>query len=396
MQGLISSTQGCFAQSIFQTCLYGYYWTKISLGTPPQQMTVIVDSGSGDFWVRGICSPSFNPVVSTTYQYINSTFQVDYNSGAGAGGDYASDLVTVDGQTGRLVFGVAYCAPNCPTNLSTPGHGFMGLNLKAGGLPYVDSPPQILDNMVRIGWLETMSYSMYLNPSSVSDKAAEALLLFGGVSQAYFTGPLVQFRSAASNYFHAKVTCISFKGKSITSNYPWGEWTPLLDSGTIAMKLPTVLADAIAALARGVYQPHASVPYYEVQQADIPTAHIVWEIECGAVMVTMNWDSLLIPISGTRYKLPIERSTRGDGILGAAFLRLVYIVHDATNSQIAIAQAVKTPVSGMSTATIRATDSVFPFATLATNCAGSTTSTRACGTTDRSSQTSQFNTKREL
>ena len=272
----------------------------------------------------------------------------------------------------------------------------MGLSLKAGGVPHADSPPQILDNMVRIGWLETMSYSMYLNPSSVSDMAAEALLLFGGVSNAYFTGPLIQFTSHASNYFHAKVTCISSGGHSIAHNYPWDKWTPLLDSGTIAMKLPAVLADAIAALAGGVYRSDVLVPYYEVEQADIPTAPIVWEIECGAVVITMDWDSLLIPVSGNKYKLPIERSTTGDGILGAAFLRLVYIVHDATNSQIAIAQAVRTPVSGMSTVAVRATNTVFPFATVATNCAGSATSTGARGPAKLSSQTIQPNLQREL
>ena len=102
MQGLIPSPQVFFVQSLFQTILYGYYWTTISLGTPSQQMTVIVDSGSGDFWVRGLYSPSYYPDLSTTYQYINSTFQVCYNSGAGAGGDYASDLITVGGQTGRF------------------------------------------------------------------------------------------------------------------------------------------------------------------------------------------------------------------------------------------------------------------------------------------------------
>jgi hypothetical protein len=61
---------------------YGYYWIQLGFGEPPYTASVIVDSGSGDLWVKD--SPGgYQANSSSTFQPINSSFSVHYDSGAG-------------------------------------------------------------------------------------------------------------------------------------------------------------------------------------------------------------------------------------------------------------------------------------------------------------------------
>jgi hypothetical protein len=61
---------------------YGYYWIHLGFGEPPYTVTVIVDSGSGDLWVRD--QPGgYQANSSTTFQPLNKNFSVSYDSGVG-------------------------------------------------------------------------------------------------------------------------------------------------------------------------------------------------------------------------------------------------------------------------------------------------------------------------
>jgi len=61
---------------------YGYYWINLGFGEPPYTATVIVDSGSGDLWVRDQTG-GYQANSSNTFQPINSSFSVSYDSGVG-------------------------------------------------------------------------------------------------------------------------------------------------------------------------------------------------------------------------------------------------------------------------------------------------------------------------
>jgi hypothetical protein len=98
------------------------YLTNITLGSPPQQARLIVDTGSSDTWCNtnssDLCSqdPSlcqqlgtYNANSSSTYKYLNSDFELAYVDGSSAQGNYVSDNLTIGGKTlPGFEFGVAY------------------------------------------------------------------------------------------------------------------------------------------------------------------------------------------------------------------------------------------------------------------------------------------------
>jgi hypothetical protein len=79
---------------------YGYYWISLGFGEPPYTATVIVDSGSGDLWVKD--QPGgYQANSSTTFQPINSSFSVSYDSGAGEYDRLVAVLMNKDRQLGN-------------------------------------------------------------------------------------------------------------------------------------------------------------------------------------------------------------------------------------------------------------------------------------------------------
>ena len=87
------------------------YTIDLAIGTAPQPVTVIIDTGSNELWVNPICSkvgnaknqamceaaPVYNPAASTSYVDQNKLGHVTFGKGF-VDFDYASDHVTVGGK----------------------------------------------------------------------------------------------------------------------------------------------------------------------------------------------------------------------------------------------------------------------------------------------------------
>lgn len=130
------------------------YFMNVTLGTPAQDLQLHIDTGSSDLWVNvdssHLCeetgdpcqaSGTYNANASSTYQYLNSDFNISYVDGSGSSGDYVSDTLQFGGVTlEQQQFGVGY--------VSSSTEGILGIGYPInevatqynGGNPYPNVP----------------------------------------------------------------------------------------------------------------------------------------------------------------------------------------------------------------------------------------------------------------
>ncbi|EGS19540.1 uncharacterized protein CTHT_0050140 [Thermochaetoides thermophila DSM 1495] len=172
------------------------YFTKVRIGTPQQEVTLHVDTGSSDLWVLwtqtdlcldeqlqaewGMCLDTFEPELSRTYKTVDrGGFSIQYVDGTGAAGDYFSDNVALGNgiQIQGLQMGIAI--------ESTCNWGILGIGYSTSvAADYIY--PNIIELMQNQSYIATKAYSLYLNDYS----AATGTILFGGIDTTKFYGDL--------------------------------------------------------------------------------------------------------------------------------------------------------------------------------------------------------------
>ena len=172
------------------------YYANVSLGTPAQDFRLHLDTGSSDLWVNvassDICTYQNSPCStggtydansSSTYEYLNSDFNVSYVDGSGAAGDYGTDILSIGGQTlTGLQFGIGYESSSTDGIL---GIGYAADEAQANTAnlkPYANLP----EALVNAGLVKSNAYSLWLDDL----EANAGSIIFGGVDTDKYTGSL--------------------------------------------------------------------------------------------------------------------------------------------------------------------------------------------------------------
>jgi hypothetical protein len=169
------STANTAQVTVVNDVSYGLYYVNATVGTPGQELSLILDTGSSDVWFfgTGACATStqsqgdcfggeYNDKKSSTYKLLDKgSFQIQYGTqGSNVQGDYISDTFTVGGATVKqATMAVAYEVSEVPTGIMGVGFASNEAIVSEGGKAY----NSIVDTMVSEGVIGSKAYSLWLN-----------------------------------------------------------------------------------------------------------------------------------------------------------------------------------------------------------------------------------------
>ncbi|AMD22457.1 HHL313Wp [Eremothecium sinecaudum] len=329
-----------------------YYSVNVSIGTPPQEITVLIDTGSSDLWVVGSdvkCSPTdpsdptckalgtYDKTKSSGWSSNNTKFSIEYLDGSYGIGEWGMDAINMDGvKVDGLTFGVA--------NESSTSIGVLGIGLPELESTSDDNPPHYYDNLPlllkRNGVIARNAYSLYTNQLD----AKSGSILFGGVDHAKYTGqlytvPIVSTRRGTSKPSALAVSMSGLvyssggkKTNAVTTQIP-----ALLDSGTTLSYFPQEMADGIAK-AVGATWDNKVKAYLAKCPADNDKSTFDFNFSGVQISVPIQ-DYVLEAVSPGVCAFGFMPYNNRIAILGDIFLTAAYVVYDLDKLEISLAQA---------------------------------------------------------
>jgi len=317
------------------------YFANVTLGTPPQSLRLDIDTGSSDIWANSatsnLClqsscatSGTYDANKSSTYQYQNSFFSIQYADNSGAQGDYASDTLTLGGvSVANVPFGIGYVSSSAQGILGV-GYSTNEAAVSTTGQTYQNLPLLLVSAKVT----NTAAYSLWLNDLDANSGS----ILFGGVDTDKFMGnlqtlPIIQERGGYREFI-VGLTSVKVAGQTVLS-------TPqavLLDSGSSLSYLPTDVAQSIFSIFKATYSSSAGAAVVDCSYMNRAET-IDFAFSGLTISVPMNE---MVIVDGVRRGsqvciLGISDAAGSTSVLGDTFLRSAYVVYDITNNQISMA-----------------------------------------------------------
>ncbi|NXJ26777.1 PEPA protein, partial [Dicrurus megarhynchus] len=211
------------------------YFGTISIGTPPQEFTVVFDTGSSNLWVPSVfcSSPAcrnhnrFNPAESSTFLSTNDTLFIAYGTGSMTG-VLGYDIVNVAGINVRnQIFGLAETEPG-DFFYYTPFDGILGLAFpsiaSSGATP-------VFDNMMMENLVDRNLFSVYLS----RDSQGGSFVFFGAIDPYYTTRGISWIPLSAETYWQITMESVSVSGAPVACS---SGCQAIVDTGTSLLAVP--------------------------------------------------------------------------------------------------------------------------------------------------------------
>ncbi|KAI1361817.1 aspartic peptidase domain-containing protein [Xylaria arbuscula] len=343
----------------------GGYFASCTVGTPAQELTLQLDTGSSDIWVpateASVCQDtsdgggctfgSFDYEKSSTLEEINDQFQISYVDGSHSTGDYIGETFGI----GNIKLTNVTMGLGLDTDIS---YGLVGVGYALNEAS-VSQTRQIYDNLPVVmrneGHIKTNAYSLWLNDLD----ASKGNILFGGIDTEKYTGDLVRVNvdedARAQNFtsFQVRLTSLEAHSSSgddalTSASFPI---PVVLDSGTTFSYLPTDIVTEIwqevGAEYTVVSSDGSAVPLLPCDFGSSGNYFSFGFGGEGGPVIKVGMDELVIPVQGKftsgQYKgldacqFGIQNFTSDPYLLGDTFLRSAYVVYDLENNEIAMA-----------------------------------------------------------
>uniref|UniRef100_G1KVT2 Peptidase A1 domain-containing protein n=1 Tax=Anolis carolinensis TaxID=28377 RepID=G1KVT2_ANOCA len=317
--------------------LNSYYFGEISIGTPPQNFLVVMDSGSSNLWVPSVyCDTAacakhnrFSPSASSTYSNSGQTYTLYYGAG---------DLTVMLGYDTVMVqnivvtnqeFGLSENEPMTPFYYAS-FDGIMGMaypSLAVGGTATV------MQQMLNQGQLSEPIFSFYFSRQPTVQYGGE--LILGGVDTQLFSGDVSWAPVTREVYWQIGVEEFAI-GNEATGWCSEG-CQAIVDTGTCQLTIPRQYFDTfLQAVGAEEYNGELLVNCNNVQ--NMPTITFVIngaQFPLPPSAYVANNDGYCTVVVEPTYLA--SQSGEPLWILGDVFLKEYYSVFDMANNRVGFA-----------------------------------------------------------
>ncbi|ORX99161.1 cathepsin D [Basidiobolus meristosporus CBS 931.73] len=209
------------------------YYGEITIGTPPQKFTVILDTGSADLWIPSIACQGaaclnhnrYNAKASKTHRAIGKNFTTQYGDYV-VSGTVSEDVVDIGGlKIPKQRFGQATTEDDGFEYIVADG--MLGLGFQ--GLSKTKQPP-VFYNIAKDKSITDPVFAFWLGKYPLGGE-----LTIGGVDPNRYAGTIKYSPVVRQEYWEIKVTSITIGDKNI----PLTVKSAAVDTGTTLINLPT-------------------------------------------------------------------------------------------------------------------------------------------------------------
>ncbi|XP_011267859.1 lysosomal aspartic protease isoform X2 [Camponotus floridanus] len=334
------------SESLFKY-LDAQYYGVISIGTPPQNFTVLFDTGSSNLWVPSIKSESdiytdictftfyklscwtapyhhkYNNSKSITYQANSAPFAIEYGSGD-LSGFLSTDVVNVAGLNVRNQT-FAEATHESSIFILMQFDGILGM-----GYPTisVDGVTPIFQNMIQQRLVSQPIFSFYLNRNPSAEEGGE--LILGGCDPNHYVGEFTYVPVTVEGYWQFTMDSV------IAGNYILCAQgcQAIADTGTSLIVGPSEDIDVINGYIQNISDNDGNVDCDKINE--LPTINFILSgkphnLTPHDYIIRDTEDGVAICYSG------FQGSYLSGWILGDVFIGHFYTVFDMGNNRVGFA-----------------------------------------------------------
>jgi len=285
------------------------YYGNIAIGTPPQNFSMVFDTGSSDIWVPSSeCSTIYYPycehhnqydcTLSKTYFAKGKSAKIQYGIGS-ISGHTSEDVVEIAGLKTNQTFIEALIVEDL--SYTQIPDGIMGMAYPSLAS---DKATPVFNNLVKQGLVEKAIFAFHLDRKSNQSKDGGELIL-GGYDESKFEGDLHYHDVVEEKYWTIQMDSLKVGGKGTVACK--GGCRAIVDSGTSFIAAPSTDAANIADALGAYINPFKSL----------------YEIDCNSKMPNMTF-----VLSGHGYQLNFDQYIIEDPTSGYCYLQLLPLSSD--------------------------------------------------------------------
>ncbi|KAH7910588.1 acid protease [Hygrophoropsis aurantiaca] len=208
------------------------YFGPLNLGTPKQQLTFDIDTGSADLWILVGCDTcnnrQFESTKSQTYRDTKQLFSVTYGSGQ-VSGTLARDTVSVGSLTATTQYFGAVNQVSDDFN-ETPSDGLVGL---AFGSIASSGRPTFFETLMSQGSVAAPLFSVFLERKQMHGSE----ICFGCYDMTKAIGPITWVPVTSKTYWAVSMDGVLVNGHPVATLL-----TAAIDTGTTLIYVPEIVA----------------------------------------------------------------------------------------------------------------------------------------------------------